>query len=329
MSGDFDGAVDAIEAAIAVVEPADRERALVLEAELAAHAQEAGVERRAPAAKRLERYADLAGSTPGERLVQASLAFEHARASESERAAVQHIERALAGGRLVGEQEVDVAGPFYLLMVGLLATDALDLADVCLAQAFAHAQARESIPPLAFVIEFRGWVALRRGAVARAEADARTALEMLTARGILLGSAFALGLLIEALIEGGEVDAADAALHDSSLSRGHTARPREQRPARSQRLAPSGTGAGARRPRRSDRVRSPRRAVGWREPTRIALAITGGARARCDRRPRRCRRDGSGRPRAGTALGIRLWHRHRAPRERTRRQQRRVGGSPP
>ena len=191
MSGDSDRAVDELESAIEVVEPADRELALLLEAELAAHAQEAALERRAPAARRLERYAGLSGATPGERLVLASLAFERARASGSAGEAAAHIERALAGGRLLGEQEVDVAGPFYVLMVGLLATDALDLAAACLEQALADARARASIPPLAFLIEFRGWVSLRRGDVAHAEADARTALELLTARDVALGRAFA------------------------------------------------------------------------------------------------------------------------------------------
>ena len=217
MAGDSDRAVEAIESAIEVVEPEDRELALLLEAELAAHAQEASLERRAPAARRLERYADLEGATPGERLVLASLAFERARASESASEAAAHLERALAGGRLLGEQEVDVAGPFYLLLVGLLATDALDLAEACLEQALADARARASIPAQAFVIEFRGWVSLRRGAVARAEADARTALELLTAHDIQLGSAFALALLIEALIEEGEVEAAERALQSSGL----------------------------------------------------------------------------------------------------------------
>ncbi|MET0553377.1 MAG: LuxR C-terminal-related transcriptional regulator, partial [Vicinamibacteria bacterium] len=217
MSGDSDRAVDELESAIEVVEPADRELALLLEAELAAHAQEAALERRAPAARRLERYAGLAGATPGERLVLASLAFERARASGSAGEAAAHIERALAGGRLLGEQEVDVAGPFYVLMVGLLATDALDLAAACLEQALADARARASIPPLAFLIEFRGWVSLRRGDVAHAEADARTALELLTARDVELGRAFALALLIEALIEQGEVEAAERELRGSGL----------------------------------------------------------------------------------------------------------------
>jgi ATP/maltotriose-dependent transcriptional regulator MalT len=216
-SGDAGGAVEAIESAIEVVEAHDRELALVLEAELAAHAQEASLERRAPAARRLERYAGLEGATPGERLVLASLAFERARASESAGDAKGYLERALAGGRLLEEQAVDVAGPFYLLLVGLLATDALELADACLEQAIADARAQASIPALGFVLEFRGWVCLRRGAVANAEDDARTALELLTARDIQLGRAFALALLVEALIEAGEVEAAERELRSSGL----------------------------------------------------------------------------------------------------------------
>jgi DNA-binding CsgD family transcriptional regulator len=215
MAGDSDRAVEALEPVISTLERHDRELALVLEAELAAHAQEASLERRAPARQRLERYGRLGGATPAERLVLASLAFERARASESSAEAETHLEQALGGGRLLGEQDVDVAGPLYLLLVGLLATDALDVASECLEQALADARDRGSIPAQAFVIEFRGWVSLRRGDVAGAETDARTALELLTAHDIHLGRAYALGLLIEALIEEGEVEAAEAALATS------------------------------------------------------------------------------------------------------------------
>jgi DNA-binding CsgD family transcriptional regulator len=217
MVGDSDRAVEAIEPIIAVVEPHDRELALLLEAELVAHAQEASLERRAPAARRLERYAQLRGATPAERVVLASLAFERARAAESSAEAEAHLERAFAGGRLLGEQDVDVTGPLYLLLVGLLATDALDMASACLEQVLADARERASIPAQAFGIEFRGWVSLRRGDIASAETDAHTALELLTAHDIHLGRAYALGLLIEALLEEGEIEAAEAALETAGL----------------------------------------------------------------------------------------------------------------
>jgi DNA-binding CsgD family transcriptional regulator len=227
LAGDSDQAVEAIESVVGIVEPEDRELALLLEAELFSHAQMASVERRAPAAMRLERHADLRGTTPGERLVLASLAFEHARASESASEAVGHLERALAGGRLLGDQELDVAGlaardalqqgVIYLLLIGMLAADALDLAEACIDQALADARLRASIPATAFVFEFRAMTCLRRGAVARAETDARTAHELLRAHDIHLGTSYALGVLIGALIEEGELEAAETALRASGL----------------------------------------------------------------------------------------------------------------
>lgn len=222
MSGDVDGALGAIEAAIGVVEPHDRERALLLEAELAANATLGSLEARARAASRLERHANLEGATPGERLVLASLAYERARASECASEATAYIEPALLGGRLAIEYESDVVGTFYTLVRGLLATDALDLAQSCLEQALADAQSRASIPPQGYLLAHRGWVSLKRGAVAQAEADARTAFELLTAHGIQSKHARrqALAPLIEALIEGGEVEAAERALSDSGLGEG-------------------------------------------------------------------------------------------------------------
>jgi hypothetical protein len=88
MSGQADRAVEAIEPAIETVQAEDREQALLLEAELASHAQEGSLEARAAAATRLERQGDLDGATPGERLVLAVLAFQRARASESASEAV-------------------------------------------------------------------------------------------------------------------------------------------------------------------------------------------------------------------------------------------------
>lgn len=216
MAGNADGSIAALDSAIAIIEPQNRELALVLEAELAAKAQQAGREARARAAALLSRHSDLKGATAGERLVLASLAFERAKASESEREAVRHIERALAGGGLFNQQ-LDVVGPFYALVIALLPTDALDLARGCLEQALTEARARGSIPALAFLTVHRGWFYLRGGAIAQAEADARTALELLKAHDIRLGSSFALALLLETLIEKGQLATADEALRDSGL----------------------------------------------------------------------------------------------------------------
>lgn len=216
-AGESDRAIEALKSAIQDVEAVDPEMALFLEADLAAHAQEASHEARAPAAKRLERHGGLQGATPGECLVLASLAFERARASESASEAAAHLERALADGRLLDEQELDVPPTIYVLVVGLLATEALDLADAVLDRMLTDARTRVSIPAVAFVLAQKGVASMRRGAVARAEADARTALELLTAHGIPLGATLALGVLIEAQIEGADVEAAEQALGASGF----------------------------------------------------------------------------------------------------------------
>ena len=78
---------------------------------------------------------------------------------------------------MVAEQHVDITGPYYDLIVGLLSTDALDVAEDSIAQALAGAEQRTSTPGTAYVTSRRGWVALRRGRVGQAESDARTALE--------------------------------------------------------------------------------------------------------------------------------------------------------
>jgi DNA-binding CsgD family transcriptional regulator len=213
-SGNADEAVTAIVSAIEALEGRDREQALLLEAELGYHAQHAGIESRTLAAGRLERLADLEGSTPGERLALAALACERARQSRSARDARAHLERALGDWR--DEQQLTIAGLFYSLTRGLLGVDALDLADACLEQALADARARSSVPEVAYATCWRGWASMGRGAVEQAEADARTALELLTTHR-LLGRRFALGLLVQALVEAGELDAAERALHESGL----------------------------------------------------------------------------------------------------------------
>ena len=217
VTGQADRAVEALESAIDVVEPEDRELGLLLEAELASHAWQASLETRAPAARRLEQRDDLTGATPGERLVLASLACERARTSDSAAESVGLLEDALAGGRLLEEQQRDIVGPLYDLVLGLIAADAFDLAEASLEQALDNARARESIPSIAFLTNRRGWMYLRRGSVDRAESDARTGLELLNSHSIPLGIPFSVALLIEALIEAGDPDAAEQALHGYDL----------------------------------------------------------------------------------------------------------------
>jgi DNA-binding CsgD family transcriptional regulator len=216
-SGQINRSIATLEAAFMRIEGLDRELALLLEAELAAKMQQhVSPERRIAAAARLARHSNLAGASSGERLVLASLAFERARACESESEAVRCLERPLASGGLLDGQ-LDVVGPFYALMIGLLATDGLDLAIGSLEHALADARVRGSIPAITYLTVHRGWFYLRKGSVAQAEADARAALELMDTYDIQLGKRFALALLMEALIEDGQIEVAAEALQTSGL----------------------------------------------------------------------------------------------------------------
>ena len=252
------------------------------------------------------------GATPGERLVLASLAFERARASESAREAAAHIERALAGGRLLGEQEVDVAGPFYLLVVGLLATDALDLADACLEQALADARARASIP--AHGVRARAsrlGLACGGAPSRRAEADARTALELLTAHDIQLGTRLRAGPADRGADRGrrgrgrraGAARAAASATRSRRAWRATTCSRRAaccaSRRAGRARGSTTWSSSAAATSSGEARTRSPR--AGARTPA-LALAALGDARgARAGWPPTTSSGRGAGEPRAGSA----------------------------
>jgi DNA-binding CsgD family transcriptional regulator len=214
VSGQADGAIAPLAAAIDILEPVDREAALHVEAELAAHSQWASVATRAPVAERLERYADLRGDTPGERLVLAAIAAERGRLCESAAEAASMFEPALAGGRLLAEQDLDSAGPIYHLVIGLLECDAFEPLDACLTQMLELARARGAVPTVAYATAWRAIYNLRRGAVALAADDARSALELLTEHGIELGRDNARALLANALLDCGDLDGAERAFGD-------------------------------------------------------------------------------------------------------------------
>jgi DNA-binding CsgD family transcriptional regulator len=214
VSGQADRSISAFETAIEVLAPVDREGALELEAELMAHSQWASVETRGPVAKRLDRFADLAGDSRGERLVLASLAAERGRLCDSAADAIAIYERALAGGRLLAEQNLDNAGPIYHLVIGLLECDAYEPVGECLDQMLEIARSRGAVPTVAYATAWCSILNLRRGAVAVAAEDARTALDLLTEYGIELGRGNARALLANALLECGDLDGALRAFRD-------------------------------------------------------------------------------------------------------------------
>jgi DNA-binding CsgD family transcriptional regulator len=219
LAGKSDAAYEALEPVIDRVEQDHRELALVLEAQLASHAQQAGRDKRDRIAARLERREGLEGRTSGERQVLASLAYERAKSSPSAAEAAALLEQPLKSGALPRDIKLDVAGPFYDIVVGLLVTDSVDVAEAGVEQALDQARARGAIPGVAFLTELRGWLSMRRGAVGKAECDARTSLELLASHDIPLGVPYATALLVTALTEEGDLDAADRELR--TLDREH------------------------------------------------------------------------------------------------------------
>jgi tetratricopeptide (TPR) repeat protein len=184
-SGDSDRAVRAIESAVGVLEGRDREQALLLEAELGFHAHHASLETRAPATRRLERHGYLEGATPGERLVLASLARERARhagvGKRGDCAPGRRPRRLAGGGRAAARHGRPPLRPHDRIARGGRSRRRRRLP-----RRSAGRRARSSVDPRVGVCDrWRGWVSFRRGAVGQAEADARTALELLTAHRLL------------------------------------------------------------------------------------------------------------------------------------------------
>jgi tetratricopeptide (TPR) repeat protein len=165
-------------------------------------------------ARRLERHANLAGDTPGERLVLASLAAERGRLCDTAAEAASISERALAGGQLLAEQDLDNAGPIYHLVIGWLECDAYDVVHDCLTQMLDIARARGAVPTVAYTTAWMAFLNLRRGAVAAAADDARTALDLLAGHGVELGRDNARALLANALLDCGDLEAAEEAFGD-------------------------------------------------------------------------------------------------------------------
>ncbi|MCO1657298.1 helix-turn-helix transcriptional regulator [Pseudonocardia humida] len=203
-------AVAAIEAAVAEVAAADRELGLLLEADLAAHAHQAGPDAVAAAARRLERHADLPGTGPGERLVLASLAFERGRTAGTAAAAAGFVVPVLAAGWAASPGDLDVVGPFYHLLLTGLGAGAFDEVGRAIERELAEAGARGVVPGMAYATHYRGWSALRRGALGPAEADARASIDLVVSHGIPFGAGTVHGLLVQVLVAAGRTAEAEA-----------------------------------------------------------------------------------------------------------------------
>lgn len=127
-----------------------------------------------------QRWAQLEGATPGECLLLAQLALGQMNAGGPAEMAGDFAERASRG------QNFDATGGGMSLMFTLIVlykTDRLDTAERVLDRELRVAQQRGSPTIYALVCNFRGPVAMRRGALSAAEADFRAGLDAIPPDG--------------------------------------------------------------------------------------------------------------------------------------------------
>jgi DNA-binding CsgD family transcriptional regulator len=201
-------AVDVLETALSTVTEDDRELVLELEAELAG----VGFLDISAAPRVYERLRRLAaevegGRTPGERHVLSQLANQLSIAGASAQRAGELAERALGNGRLLAEQTADSTA-FHLAVYVLMLAERFEAAEAALDDAIADARARGSAVGFAAASGMHSELDYRRGAVADSEAQARSSIEA-------IAWPHALGWLVRALVERGELEAAEEALRES------------------------------------------------------------------------------------------------------------------
>jgi DNA-binding CsgD family transcriptional regulator len=121
---------------------------------------------------------------------------------------------ALAGGRLVADQDM-VALPFAAC--ALMFADELDAALAVWEDALATARRSGSVAMFVFASAFRSQAAWRIGSIPTAEADARAALGVGAVREAQFGLPFVVGVLVDALVERGELEAAAQTLTESGV----------------------------------------------------------------------------------------------------------------
>ncbi|MDQ4049157.1 MAG: LuxR C-terminal-related transcriptional regulator, partial [Actinomycetota bacterium] len=217
-TGQTDRAGDLLEEVIPEVAPIDRELALRLELELLT------ATRMAPTNPRIsdERMAELVrlpGDTTAERGILALYSYLSATAEPLQLAAAEATElceRALAGGQLITDATADWH-PTYWAVNALMVCDELDRAARFVEQALDDAADRGSMIGFMLATGHRSAICFQRGALAEAETDARTALDVAITSGYPVVITYALAYLVCTLIERGQRDTADDLLTQYGL----------------------------------------------------------------------------------------------------------------
>ncbi len=149
------------------------------------------------ARERLARIADRATEDSlGGRFLMVLVASELARAGESRDRAREIVQRALAGGLLLGGESFQ---GYVVAVAVLLSLDELDTAVRLYTEWLELARRQGSAFAFAHASSFRAFALLRRGDLLEAEADARAALDAASPLG------FTYACVAEALAERGEL----------------------------------------------------------------------------------------------------------------------------
>jgi DNA-binding CsgD family transcriptional regulator len=194
-----------LEEAIADVGEADREMTLRLEGELGS----VGVHHPHGVPPRFGTYRELAGSTPGECSVLATLARYLSLHGSSAEEAAELALRAVSGGMLVREETAESLALNHAIFV-LTLCDRAQEARAAIEAAFAETRTRGSLFGVGAVANTSSFTYLRVGDLLAAESDARAAQEAMGAHASFWPTRLA--VIVHSLVERGELAEAEAEL---------------------------------------------------------------------------------------------------------------------
>jgi DNA-binding CsgD family transcriptional regulator len=198
----------------------DAERALLLEASLIASAR-LDLSRLEWARLRLERHRGrLSVETRAEARLLATQAHLDAFSPENREPAealADVAEAALASGHLL-EGDTGLSTPFFAAIEVLLLADRVEPARQALDQVVDEARRRGSAPSFVFGSGWRCQLLAREGALADAEADARSCAELSLAQGWFVAGPLILGYALDVLVDRGELADAERLLDASGMA---------------------------------------------------------------------------------------------------------------
>jgi tetratricopeptide (TPR) repeat protein len=161
----------------------------------------------------------LDGDGPGERALLGVVSLQEAFENAPARNVAARARRALGGGRLLAETSCE-AGIYYVPVIALTLSDALEPAEQELDAAVEDARARGSVQGFHMALSWRALLRQRAGRIPGAEADARRALEIAQEHDLALTQILALAFLADALIERAGLAEAASLLGRTTLPQG-------------------------------------------------------------------------------------------------------------